>query len=374
MDEKNGTVIKNDLYPLIDNLDAIPAADFTNEDKYLVERGKTLELPVLADRAEYDIMSSRGCPFACTYCCNNTYVKIYKGLGQIVRRRKVENVIDELKNAKKIFKSLSYVYFYDDVFTTDKGWIEQFSRQYSKEINLPFFCYTHPACADGDTFRLLKEAGLRDITMGIQTGSKSTREVYLKRPGSNDKIMELAHLFKRQRINVSYDILMDNPFESDEDKNQTLRLLLSLPRPFQLHTHSLTYFPETELTRLALENGYISEADVEDQKQKSLKTWTATLDLSRSKADLFWDNLYYMAKKRYFPRRFIIRLSQSRFFKENPRCLAFLLKTFTYDIHSVSTGRFKIVYLVFNGLKMLFCGEFSRFKSHLKMYLKRNFD
>ena len=369
----NGKIIRNRLYPLIEDLNSIPFPDFANENKYLIERNKILSLPTLDDRAEYDIMTSRGCPFSCSYCCNNTYIRIYKGLGKYVRRRSVENVIKELRMAKETFSALSYIYFYDDVFTMDKEWLVEFSQQYRKFISLPFFCYTHPNYADEDTLSLLKESGLKDVTMGIQAGSKFIRDIFFKRPTSNEKIVEGAHIFKRHHINVSYDILLDNPFEKDEDRRETLGLLLSLPKPFQLHTHTLAYFPETELTNLAIEKGYIENDDIEDQKQQTTKRWTSTLDLSRDKENLFWDNLYYMSKKSYFPNWLVIRLSNNRFLKQNPKYLTIILKTFTYDIHSASTGRFKIVYLIFNALKMLFSGEFLRFKSHFKMYLKRSF-
>lgn len=371
--KQNGRILKNKLYPLIDDLDSIAFPDFGNENKYLIERNKLMNLPSLEDRAEYDIMTSRGCPFSCAYCCNSTYRQIYQGLGSYVRRRSVENVIRELEAALKTFKNLSYIYFYDDVFTMDKAWLTDFSQRYRENIGLPFFCYAHPNYSDESNFALLKSAGLRDVTMGIQSGSKFIRDAFFKRPTANAKIINAARIFRRNQINVSYDILLDNPFEKEEDKRQTLELLLELPRPFQLHTHSLTYFPQTELTELALAKKYISAQDIEDQKQKSLKRWTATLDFSRPKEDLFWDNLYYMAKKRYFPAALIRRLSHSSFLKAHPQYLTFLLKTFTYDIHSASSGRFKIVYLVFNALGMLLRGESSRFKSHFKMYLKRNF-
>ncbi len=371
--DNSNSLIKNKLYSLLDNLDSLPFADFSNENKYLIEHGKLLILPKPEDRAEYDIMTSRGCPFSCTYCCNSTYRKIYQGLGRYVRRRSVDNVVTELQEAKEKFKNLSYVYFYDDVFTKDKEWLADFTQKYRDLIKLPFFCYAHPNYADEDTLLLLKRAGLRDVTMGIQSGSKFIRDTFFKRPSSNAKIIEVSRIFRRHKINASYDILLDNPFEKETDRGETLQLLLQLPRPFQLHTHALTYFPETELTALALEKKYIKESDVEDQKQQSLVRWTATLDFSRDKENIFWDSLYYMAKKSYFPKVLIVKLSKNNFLREHPKILAFILKTFTYDVHSASTGRFKIFYLVFNGFKMILNGELSRFKSHFQMYLKRSF-
>lgn len=124
---------------------------------------------------------------------------------------------------------------------------------------------------------------------------------------------------------------------------------------------------------MALAKGYITEKDVEDNKEQSYQRWTPCLDYKRDKDNLFWDNLYYMAKKKYFSKKLIIKLSQNKLLKKHPKYLTFFLRVFTYDIHSASTGGFKIKYRILNAFKMILRGEFSRFKSHFKMYLKKRF-
>lgn len=249
---RNDEIKRNQLRCLTENIDSIPYPDFSNKNKYLIENGKELKLPSINDRSEYDIMTSRGCPFACTYCCNYTYRKIYHDLGRYVRRRSAKNVIEELMQACKMYKNLSYIYFYDDVFSLDKNWIEEFTREYSAKIRLPFFCYSHPNYSDEKVIRMLKDAGLQDVTMGIQSGSEFVRNKFLKRFNSNDKILSSARIFKRYNLNVSYDILLDNPFEDNNTRLETLNLLLNLPKPFQLHTHSLTFFSKNRIDGIGL--------------------------------------------------------------------------------------------------------------------------
>ena len=48
-------------------------------------------------RSQLIVMGSRGCPYACSYCNNSYYMKLYKGKGKYVRRRSVKNIIDEIK-------------------------------------------------------------------------------------------------------------------------------------------------------------------------------------------------------------------------------------------------------------------------------------
>ena len=63
----------------------------------------------------YLIMTSRGCPFNCSYCCNSAYNALYCHEKNHVRRRSPQNVIEELKLAKEKWK-LRLVSFADDVF------------------------------------------------------------------------------------------------------------------------------------------------------------------------------------------------------------------------------------------------------------------
>ena len=132
------------------------------------------------------------------------------------------------------------------------------------------------------------------MTMGIQTGSPEIRRGCYGRRESNDEILNAARLLNQFGINPSYDIILDSLIESEADRQMTFDLVASLPRPFQLHTHTLTHFPETDLTRLLLTKKLIAEDDVEDQKQKSYMRWTPQLDLSRERDNLYWDNLYFL--------------------------------------------------------------------------------
>lgn len=350
--KKGDKIIRNELRPLIQNLNSIPFPDFSNEDKFLVENGNILPLPHPYRRTSYWIMTSRGCPFSCTYCCNNILRRIYKGKGKYVRRRSVENVIEELVHAKRRFENLTFVGFEDDVFTFDINWIRKFCDQYKKSVNIPFLCYCHPKAADEEIIQLLKDAGVMKMTMGMQTGSEEIRHKYFERYDTNEDIIRVARIFRKYKINCAYDIIMDNPLETEKDRRETLNLLLTLPRPFELHTHTLTHFPETNLTKLLLEKGMISENDVEDQKQESYERWTPTLDLRRDKENLFWDNLYYLAKKRCVPQGFVVWLSHSNFLKRHPKPLTLLLRLTSSYIYTIRRGskidkaRFCLVYII----------------------------
>lgn len=336
---KNGEkIIKNDLRFLIQDLDSLPFPDFSVDNKYYIEGGRVASLPHAGRRTNYPIMTSRGCPFRCTYCYNNIAQRIHKDKGKYVRRRSVDSVIKELIEGREEFKNLLYVSFLDDLFTFDLHWIERFSEQYKENVHLPFYCHIHPRFVDEAMIALLKDAGCAGMTMGLQTGSEESRHKYFERFETNAQIIASAKILEKYGIKCTYDLIMDNPLETDRHKHETFNLLLGLPKPFELCVHSLTHFPETKLTNLLLEKGMITGSDVEDQRQKSYERWVPALDLERGKEDLFWDNLYYLAQKKYVPQKLLRRLSKSVFLKRYPKLLTFLLRLTSFSIYTIRSG------------------------------------
>lgn len=335
---RNGETIKNEQRPLIADLDSLPFIDFLNEHKILIESETIGPPPAHGERLNYWTMTSRGCPYSCTYCCNNVLRDIYAGKGAYVRRRSVEHVMDELLKARRDFPELKFLSFEDDVFTFDVKWLRAFTPRYKNEIGIPFFCYCHPKAVSDEMISLLKEAGAVSMTMGIQSGSEPVRRRYFMRNDTNEEIVRAAGILGKFGIHCSYDVIMDNPLEGEDDRRATLDLLLRLPRPFELHTHSLTHFPATNLTQMLLERGMIKAEDIEDRKQMSYRRWTPSLDLRRDRENLFWDNLYYMASKRSFPERLIRWLSRRRLLKARPAPLTQVLRLTSNYVQTVQAG------------------------------------
>ena len=175
--------------------------------------------------------------------------------------------------------------------------------------------------------------------MGIQSGSEELRHKYYERHETNEEILVAAQILAKYEVNCVYDLILDNPIETENNRKETLNLLLKLPRPFQLCTFTLHHFPETNLTKILLEKGMISENDLEDQKQLSFRQWESALDLRRSKGTLFWDNLYYLARRKHVPKRLLIWLSHIHFLKRHPKVLTFLLTLMIGDRRTFSSSK-----------------------------------
>ncbi len=327
----NNTIERNSRRPLIEELDTLPFPDFVDRDnKFLIDSGRVVKDPPIISSYQvgvYPIMSSRGCINSCSFCCNSVLRERYKGTGNYFRRRSVDSVIAELRHVVR-YRSVHTIRFWDDIFTYDKVWIEEFSEKYMRYIGKPFACYAHPKYTDRDILLRLKQAGLVLVNIGIQSGSERISKEVFSRRQFNDEILRFSNFAKRLGIIVRYDIISDNPYETDKDQIETVELLLKLSYPFQAQLYSLCWFPSTPLTIKALRDNVIKHSDLEQYTSKALNNFHMYIPLSKSKYSLFWNCIKAMAVNRRFP-PFLVRIfMRNNFFKRNPHILLWLARSY----------------------------------------------
>ena len=284
-----GEIIRNGVRPLIQNLDGLPFPDYSCHDHFFldatVNRVRTLDKEALVNFCgeryrstpdsrglRYPIMTGRGCPYNCTYCCNSAYRQIYTGQ-RYLRWRSAENVVAELIEIRETVVPIDFVVFVDDNFTArSEKKLEEFCALYRQEIELPFFCQCSPLTISETRMQTLLDAGCYKIAMGVETGSERVAEMY-NRSHFHRRLKSAIACVERFRAQMpsppSYQFIIDNPYETVEETIQTLELLLELPRPGDNPVFSLMLFPGTELYRQAREDGYL--VNVTEQVYK--KDW-----------------------------------------------------------------------------------------------------
>ena len=315
---------KNQLNPLIEDLDTLPFPDFVDRDnKFLIDSGRIAreyEIVSAYERSVYPIMTSRGCVYACSFCSNSILSRRYGGKGNYLRRRSVANVVDELKYAAAN-RQFSGVRFWDDIFTCDAAWINDFCDQYLRAIGKPFSCYTHPLRTDTKILTRLRNAGLHLASIGIQSGSEETARHLFSRVQSNRDLLAFARFSDNLGVTTRYDVICDNPYETDQDEERTVELLMQLPYPFQIQLYSLCWFPETPLSQKALVDKTITASDCEQYAAKALNNFHMHISLSRNQRAFFWNCIKGMAINRLFPVFLIKACMRNWFFKKHPRAL-----------------------------------------------------
>lgn len=310
---ENGNV-KNPPRMLIPDIDVLPPADLSPDNKYYLGVNAWRDVRRWNDLALfYDIMAVRGCPFQCTFCIHNFTRKATEGLGTYLRRRSVKHVMAELREAIRVRPRLRAIAFSDDIFAPPRPWLEEFCAAYKKEIGLPFVVFSYPGMVDEKRVKLMSDAGLWASTMGVQSGSERIRRECYERETSQESIIEACEVLDRHGVARNLDFIGDNPYEAEEDRRETLDLLCRLPKPFYFNYFSLTYFPGVELTDRALKDGIVQADDVEDVAQKGYHLWGGALSDLRTPEQLKWDVAYTFAVHGV-PRAVIHRLLDSSFF------------------------------------------------------------
>jgi radical SAM superfamily enzyme YgiQ (UPF0313 family) len=248
----DGSVVKGPQTGFIQDLDSLPFPD------------KQLYAEEIHIRDCYLTMTGRGCPYRCTFCFNSFWAKLPsrsgdKG-GKYVRQRSVDNVIEELRQAKRYW-GMRHVDFEDDVFTVDKDWIRRFSEEYRREIGLPFKCLTHPKYVDDDIVRWLQEAGCTWVQIGIQSIDDHYKYKQMKRYETVGDVAWAIDAFKKAGIAVKGDHIFGNPGEALESQ-EVARLFYANHTPSRVDTFWLTYLPGLEMTEDARARGELSDEDV----------------------------------------------------------------------------------------------------------------
>jgi len=253
-------VIANDVRNLIENLDELPFPDkdlFYNAIPYA--------------RSTYSIVTSRGCPYSCTYCFNNVYRRIYKNKGRYIRKRGVDSVIEELKSMRERY-SCRFVAIHDEVFMTDDEWIAEFCEKYKETIGIPFRCIGHVNCINENNIRMLRDAGCEIIQIGVQTTCEHTRKNVIHRYETNDVIRRAARTVKEAKIRLEVDHILGFPREGDQEQVEAARFYNEI-RPDIINCYWLKCFPKTDIIGPMIDDGRLSEEDIEDIEKGLQKSY-----------------------------------------------------------------------------------------------------
>lgn len=233
---------------LIKDLDSLPFPDYS-----LVYDNTPLGKYPLKS-----IITSRGCPYNCTYCFNAAWREVYKGKGKAVRRHSVDYVIGEIRYVKEKWP-LSCVKFYDDIFVYGvDDWLEEFSKKYKREIDLPFFILTRAELLTEDAVKLLKYAGCRTVSMSIEAGNRAIREKMLKRNMADKEIINAHRLCDKYGIYTFTNCIIGLPETSISNDIESVDL--SIASGVTWAEFPVFYpYPGTELGQKTIEKGLYKE-------------------------------------------------------------------------------------------------------------------
>jgi len=206
-------------------------------------------------------ITSRGCPYNCTYCFNHALAGLYRGKGKRLRQMSVDRVIEEVSGVQERYP-MQFVVFLDDLFIVHADWLQELAAKFPQEVGLPFFCNVRANLITPEKVTLLKEAGCTSVGMGLETGDPALRNEILKRNLSDEQIIEASRLLREAGIQLLTTNMLGLPGGSLADDFKTLALNHAC-QPAYANAFLYQPYPRTELGEYARQNGHV-EGSVDD--------------------------------------------------------------------------------------------------------------
>lgn len=255
--KSDGRVHKNNLRPLLMDLDDLPDPDRELYYKYRI----------LRDSPSKHFITGRGCPFNCSFCCNKAYKQLYRGLGTMIRRANPEKVCREIKTVMTRYP-LKSVRFDDEVFLLHPEWVIEFLNRYRSEVRLPFSCLIRADLTTEKLVKAMKDAGCYIAYFGIESGDDTIRNEVLGKQISEAQIRETASLLHGYGIKIGTFNMVGMPGESFDQAWKTVEINQQI-RSDQPWCSIIQPYPGTELEVKAKKMGLLDPDYGVDQLQQS---------------------------------------------------------------------------------------------------------
>lgn len=312
----------------------------------------------------YLIMTSRGCPYSCTFCSNDMLRRLLRGKGRYVRRRSVDNVIEEMRLARERFRP-SRFNILDDCFTADKAWLREFCARYKKDVSIPFIAVSHPNMVDEQVAAMLVSARCAILLLGVQSTSEATRREILNRKETNEQIKEAAAACHRHGLKLSIDHIFGIPGEGLEEYRRALSFYNEI-RPDTINTYWLVYFPKTTIIEHALNAGILEACDVDliNRGELDIAMNVGIGGEGRKKSNEFYNYAFLFSLIPFLPERAIEFLTKHGIYLDNwkpPIALTLTLRVLSL----VKFGLWKVYWETAVGILMGF------FKSSVSIASRR---
>lgn len=285
-------VIKTKDRELIQDLDILP---FPKHDVFFTEK-----------RTIASMITSRGCPFHCSFCVLNVITKSYP------RKRSVQNVIQEIEYLIAKYPHMETIWFNDDQFFLINSRVIEFCKEIVKrKIKRNFICSGRFKPVSKEMVVWLEKAGFIQVLFGLESGSPKIRELCHKNI-TDDDVIKTVTLFKNTKILLIAFLIVGLYGETDDTINETISFVQKMQRIKYFYFDNigiLIIYPGTEIYDTAKKAHAISDSywltekqtpffTVEHNKQKLLSYQSFVRDgisLKRFFTPRGFIRQYYMA-------------------------------------------------------------------------------
>ena len=245
----NNKVNINHERTYIEELDRLPfpAWDLIDYEKHMIFKKER----------KLHIVSSRGCPYKCTFCGSHKY------WGRAFRKRSAENVLNEIDYLRENF-NLKEVDFVDDNMTVDKKWFMAVAgglneRSISWQIN-----HISSFTTDDEMLHAMKEGGCTTVSIAIESAVPETLKK-LKKPVNLKRTLELVQLCRKIGINCYLLFITGLPYDTKEDMLTSFKFAEEAKADW-ITFNMLVPYPSTDVFEYCKDRNYFIDENLDLSK------------------------------------------------------------------------------------------------------------
>ena len=287
---RDGKVVSTPDRPPIQDLDALPfASQIYMRDlpvnEYIIPHFK---------HPYVSIYSSRGCPSKCIYCL---WPQTFSG--RTMRVRSAENVYQEVKWIVENIPGVKEISFDDDTFTANR----EHARAVAEKIKPLGISWTINARAncDYETLRIMREAGLRHVVVGFESGNEQILK-NIKKGVTKAQAIEFTRNCKKLGISIHGAFIMGLPGETRETIRETIEYAKCLDLN-SIQASLASPYPGTEFYDLCKQEGWItSDTFLDDTGHQ-----TCVINYPHLSNKEIFDAVELFYNKFYFRPKYILR-------------------------------------------------------------------
>lgn len=196
------------------------------------------------------IISSRGCPYSCSYCDRSVFSSGF-------RFNSPEYILEHVTMLHKNY-GIRHVFFYDDLFTFDRKRVARFCELKAKMgLKVSYNCIARLEHVDAELLTLLKESGCWQVNFGIESGDPEILKKHRKFYGLDDVGQKLM-MVRKSGMRVKGLFMVGLPGEDEAAIRRTIDYALSLPLD-EINVTKFTPFPGAPVYKTIREFGEFDE-------------------------------------------------------------------------------------------------------------------
>lgn len=215
---RDGEVVQTPMRPYIGDLDTLPLPA-----RDLLPELAGYRPPALNYKKTpcTNIISTRGCPYKCTFCDHNTFGRKY-------RMRSAANIVAEIEHLIREY-GVQELAFVDDTFNVnDKRLNELFALMKARGIDLPWTCMARINTTSREQLEAMKAAGCWHISFGIESGNQGIVDL-IKKGIDLEMVRQVITWCKEIGLCSKGFFMIGHPGETVGTIEETIEFALSIP-------------------------------------------------------------------------------------------------------------------------------------------------